>query len=657
MSSGFSWSDIWWALIPTQAVGVVFGLIMVAIFLVYMVFLFRTYFVEKPKRTDQLIDAIEKQNSEKNAFLRYNLKEYFKNKCTDKVIKNLWLDFDQSLVTNTTKTKDYSTIDSKYFFNTTNVFPHLSGSRLIVSIPSMLVAIGVLGTFTGLVLGLNNLEINTDDTVVLKQGIGELISGASIAFNTSVLGVFFSLIASTTERALEKAAHKSVEKINHLLISVFPMAPSEQALLHIKDSSEQSKEALQTLHEKIGSELQKSVSSMSEDFQKSMEHALTKIMEPAINSLVSNTQQQSSQALEDLVTEFMGGMKLAGQEQAQEMNNAAQAVQESMQEISEQLSQSFEGFNSQQSKFLENSAEQQGNYKQQQQELQEDLLEIFEKNQKQNANAQEQYDQLLGNLSSKQSGLLEDLAIHQKAIQEQADLRDQARQEEVKSTIEQLGKEQADLLSEITEYSRNAAEQNRLLIENHKQLTEHLNAAVNGMENSSNSIQATSKSLQLVSANTRSATTEMADALKLLNAGLITTNSENSHLAEILTKQSQSMTLLQTNLLVATTELKKTAETANSGFNQLEEHQKSFLQSLSKELLGSVGMFADQINKMEKQAEHWLSSYSQEVTNQTNERLKEWNNQTFEFTKNMTSAVSAISTLVDEIEQKVEKSA
>lgn len=380
-------------------------------------------------------------------------------------------------------------------------------------------------------------------------------------------------------------------------------------------------------------------------------------MEPAINSLVNNTQQQSSQVLENLVHEFMAGMKVAGKQQAEEMNNAAQALQNSMQRISEQLSKSFDSFNYQQKIFLSDNSEQQINYKQQQQELQEDLSNVFKKNQEQNYRAQEQYNQLLDNLSSKQSGLLEDLAKHQQMNQEQVDLRDKERQEEVKSTIQQLGKEQANLLSEISEYSRNAAEQNHLLLENHKQLTNSLSAAIKGMQGSSESISSTSNSLQIVSANTRIAAIELADALKVLNEGLATTNFENSNLAEALIKQSQGMTLLQDNLLVATNTLKKTAETANSGFNQLEEHQKNFLQSLSKELLGSVGVFSDQINKIEKQAEQWLSSYSQEVTSQTNERLKEWNNQTFEFTKNMTSAVSAISTLVDEIEQKVEKRA
>lgn len=610
-----------------------------------------------------MVKLFSDQN-EQGVTLKANIKDQI-NQLKDTVFKSQWFQFEQYLISNPSKTKVFTTIDSKYFFNTPNLFPWLSNNRFIVSVPSILVAIGVLGTFIGLVIGLKGLDIDTNDTVVLKQGINQLIKSASIAFTTSVWGVFLSLLAGVVERTLERRAHTSVDNLNAQLAQMFPIASNEQSLLHIEDYSEQSKTALQTLHEKIGSEMQKSVNSMGQQMQDAFSSTLNSIMKPAIDSLVSNTQQQSSQALEGLVKEFMGGMRQAGQVQTQEMNGAAKAMQDSMQLISEQLHQVFERLNGQQDQFLAKSTEQQNQQQEQQQKLQENLVAMLQQqqakqedwvteNQQQTKEAQQQHQGLINNLSAQQQGLIKQLTEQQQEIQQQTETREQTRQDQVSTTIQELGKGQADLLAELAEYSRNSAEQNRLLAEHHKQLNTHLEQAIKGMEGSSQNLESTSQQLGLLSSNTRTATTELAGALGLLNTGLAKTNDENSQLAGILTQQSQQLRSLQDNLLETASELKKAAESANHGFTKLEEHQKSFLTSLGEEFGDTLEEFTDQVQGLEKQTEEWLRAYSTEVNNQTIERMQVWNEQTIGFAEEMKSAVSMISNLVDDIEQKVE---
>ena len=55
--------------------------------------------------------------------------------------------------------------------------------------PTLLTSIGILGTFTGIILGL--LEFNTND---IDSSIGPLLDGLKIAFITSLVGIFLSIV-------------------------------------------------------------------------------------------------------------------------------------------------------------------------------------------------------------------------------------------------------------------------------------------------------------------------------------------------------------------------------------------------------------------------------------------------------------------------------
>lgn len=663
LESVFSFSGFFNTVKPSDSISQFIVYSMLTITVLYGVFLLLYFIIKTNQRTKTIIRLLSEQ-SEQGVALQANIKNQIRE-LKDKVIKNNWFQFEQYLISNPTKTKIYTTLDSKYFFNSQTIYPWLSNNRFIVSVPSILVAIGVLGTFVGLVIGLKGLDIDTNDTAVLKTGINQLIGSASIAFTTSVWGVFLSLLAGVFERVLERKAHTSVGKLNLQLTQMFPMISNEQSLLHIEDYSEQSTSALQTLHEKIGSELQKSVTNIGEQMQSALTSSLNSIMKPAIDSLVNNTHQQSSQVLEGLMSEFLGGMRQAGQAQTQEMNGAAKAVQDSMQQIGEQLHQIFERLNNQQDQFLAKSTEQQNQQYKEQRILQEHLVAMLQEqqvkqkdwvaeNQQQARETQQQHQKLINNVSAQQQDLIQQLTVQQQEILQQAETREKARQEQVSTTIQKLGKEQAGLLAELAGLSRTSAEQNRLLVEHHKQLSTHLEQAIKGMESSSQNLESTSQQLGLLSSNTRTATTELARALELLTTELAKTSEENSQLAGHLTQQSQQLKNLQENLLGTASELRVAAESASQCFSQLEEQQKSFLIGLRKEFGDTLETFIDQVQGLEKQTEEWLRKYSSEVNSQTVERMQVWNEQTISFAQEMKSAVSMISDLVDDIEQKVE---
>jgi len=176
----------------------------------------------------------------------------------------LWKEFDQTLVYSTKETKLFNTLDADYFFNTSTLANGISNSRMMAAVPSFLTAIGVLGTFTGLQLGIGGLDLDTQDTEILKHGIASVVHGASIAFTTSVWGVFLSLLFNFIEKLLEAGLQYGITNLQEKIDHLFPRINAEQSLIDISNSNKSSEEVLMGLAEKIGDTMQKAVSDMGE---------------------------------------------------------------------------------------------------------------------------------------------------------------------------------------------------------------------------------------------------------------------------------------------------------------------------------------------------------------------------------------------------------
>lgn len=255
----------------------------------------------------------------------------------------LWREFDESLVQSSDQQKLFNTLDAEHFFNARTLASGLTASRLLAAAPSFLVAVGVLGTFVGLTVGLEGLVGTSDEIEALKGGINKLISGAAVAFMTSVWGVAFSLLLNIIEKMFERSALIDIQKLQHDIDFLYPRIPAEQSLVHIAEYGKESKEALQELHERIGDRLQETLNGMNEAMQTALTDALNNIMAPAIQTLVSTTSQQSTQVLETLVGSFMDGMTSVGREQGSQMQQAAADVNAAVSGMSERMLAALRG--------------------------------------------------------------------------------------------------------------------------------------------------------------------------------------------------------------------------------------------------------------------------------------------------------------------------
>ncbi|HBP6668266.1 MULTISPECIES: anti-phage ZorAB system protein ZorA [Pseudomonas] len=763
----------------TEALGVVFWLIMAALFTYSVISLIVSgrSFKARMRALNSLIAGQSRENLAVNR--RETLQKALGLKV--KLIGALWHEFDDSLVSSSDHKKLFNTLDAEHFFNARTLAPGLSGSRFFGSLPGLLVGLGVLATFVGLTIGLQNLKLESSAGVdQLRAGISVMIQGAAVAFMASVWGVGFSLLLNLIEKITERWALGRIQDLQHRIDALYPLIPAEQSLVHIADYSRESKVALQELHERIGERLQESLVGMNEAMQTALTDALNNIMAPAIQTLVSTAGQQSTQVLEQLVSNFTQGLTSAGREQGNLMQQAAADVNAAVGGMTERLNQLFHTLSDQQGRQQEAARQQSGEFQaqmerlstssdQRQQQLetrfgelmsgltgqldtqlssaqrrdeerqamfertlaeagasQSAMLEKFasasreqlqamaeagnerhgnlekvfsrlmmtlnsqldsqmgaaetreqeraQRHEQQQAAALAQQQQLIGSLgqaSQQQIGAIaEAAAAQQRALEEsvgkllgsfneqmaghgqQAEQREQSRQQRFNEQLENMAAQQQVLLEGIATAVQTTQQQSRQMAEQHQQLMGRLQQASDAAAASSRHMDSSANQLGLLSTNVRQAAELLGQRLESVTQRIESAGEQNAQLASQLHSQASALAQLQGALLDGAQRFEQAASEARNGFGEMRSHQQEFLAGVRSEFTALGEALRSQVQGVEQQAEQWLRTYSSEVRDQVHERMDQWNKETMSFANQMHAAVQAISNVVDELEAR-----
>ncbi len=619
----------------------------------------------------------------------------------------LWREFDESLVLSSDQKHLYNTLDAEHFFNARTLAGGLTASRLMAAAPSFLVALGVLGTFVGLTVGLEGLVGATDEIEALKGGINKLISGAAVAFMTSVWGVTFSLLLNFLEKMFERNALSAIQDLQHEIDFLYPRIPAEQSLVHIAEYGKESKEALQELHERIGDRLQETLQGMNEGLQQALTDTLNNIMGPAIQSLVNSTSQQSSQVMEKLVGNFMDGMTSVGREQGQLMQQAAAGVNTAVGDMTERLGQITNVIEKQQdlqsrladeqvlrfdgllkrmqdgadarqvqleSRFSELVAGLTGQLKTQldaasqrddgrhklfldqlgkSRDSQNELLDAFAKA---TEGQLDKVTKVMGDQQAELQGTVKDLlkGFSQQVSQhgQEAEIREKSRQERFDAQLEQVSKQQQNLLAELASAVQESQRQSSLMADQHQQLLGQLKQASEATAASSKHMDSSANQLGLLSANVRSAAELLGQKLEQVTQRIEQAGGQNAELAGQLQQQAATLAQLQSALLEGAQRFEQAASEARNGFGDMKSTQQEFLTGVRHEFTALGETLRAQVEAIEKQAEEWLRSYASEVRTQIDDRMNKWNEVSLSYADQMHRTAQAMGGILDELEAR-----
>ena len=577
---------------------------------------------------------------------------------------HLWREFDESLVHIPYKNRLCNTLDAGHFFNTQTISRGLTENRLLSAVPSFLTAIGVIGTFAGLQMGLAGLDVTSSDTAELKLGIGGLIGGASIAFMTSVWGVLTSVIFNFFEKLLERWIRFSITDFQNEVDYLYPRITAEQSLTNIEDFSRQSTEKLAELDEKIGHKMQEAMQQASIVIRDGMEQSLNTILGPAIEKLVGNAQSGSEKALEAMLDRFLDGVGSAGDSQKIMMESAAAQIAQA----SGGMSAGLNDFTASMDQQITSMAEKNAAILQ---EVESTLKEQITQQHTAESRRQEALTQgmdgfvsdlrvQLQEISSQNKSIMQDVSsaltaqIDSQREQDSARNKSQREQDLARNETldEQLTKfqgSQAEISKSIETVIQTQQQQNvalfdglEQLLKSMSELTQGQQLVTQGMQQASSDMKASSNQLGLLSLNVKSAADAMSEKLYEAVETTALVSSQNTESVNILQALTDRINTINESLGAAAVTMNSAAEKADTGLSSVGHHFTQLAASLNSH-----------IKELEAQIAQLLNDYSTRVQDQTGHRMNAWNEHTNAYVASMTNAVQVLNGVVDEIDGKL----
>jgi len=176
-------------------------------------------------------------------------------------------------------------------------------------------------------------------------------------------------------------------------------------------------------------------------------------------------------------------------------------------------------------------------------------------------------------------------------------------------------------------------------------LDEALPRFIHELESAAETVNGATVSLGQLTTELERSATELSQTSQSLSSILSDSITSMGELAEsttaaarLLSEQQASTLQLTERTLAAADLLGKSASELHGGFDGLRSSQRAFLEDLESQLTRHSEAMAG-----------WLAAYGDAVSQQTGERMDEWNEQTHRFTSTMLSAAQALSDAIDEL--------
>jgi ABC-type transporter Mla subunit MlaD len=204
----------------------------------------------------------------------------------------------------------YSTIEAEFFFNEDTLIINNIAYKTINYLPQILTAIGLLGTFLGIVQGVHGLNIHMDGTS-MQEAIPYLLQGVEVSFVTSLFGISFSLSLTLLTRHSFDLLIRKINVLVGMINGSLNKSVEKEGLKELEKQLEMQTASMQ----KLGTDLSEE---MGRRFDTSLQENLSVVSEK-LNELISEIQKSFESSLIDkispalerlsIVSEYLGNMQ------------------------------------------------------------------------------------------------------------------------------------------------------------------------------------------------------------------------------------------------------------------------------------------------------------------------------------------------------------
>ncbi|HMU89261.1 MAG TPA: anti-phage ZorAB system protein ZorA [Pseudomonadales bacterium] len=203
------------------------------------VFLFPGLFLRW--RLGQIRRSLVKTKQAKNSISPADLDRLFSD---DKKLLHLWEEFKDTLHAQKEERDGLiisgawrATAPAESFFNIQSVAEGRLRTEFFKHLPGIFTGIGIIGTFSGLILGLQNFEV-PDDPAKVRSSLDGLLHGVFEAFIVSATAIGLAMLVTFLEKALLASLYRCTEEIAQHLDGLFTMGAGEEYLARLVLASE-----------------------------------------------------------------------------------------------------------------------------------------------------------------------------------------------------------------------------------------------------------------------------------------------------------------------------------------------------------------------------------------------------------------------------------
>src|SRR5574340_962867 len=311
-----------------------------------------------------------------------NLERVFEKKG---VLEHLWREYSGSLhkqteadsLTGQPATRMRSTMPAGVIFRPEIIVDIPLRTDFFKHLPGLFTGVGIIGTFYGLLVGLQAFEVS-ENAIIVRNSLNKLLHGVWEAFLVSAAAITLAMVITFIEKLVIAGLNAKVEKIVQLLDALFEGGAGEEYLARLVKASESSSNQTASL---LKGELKQMLAELSEkqiaaanaassalgdrivgSIEASLKAPLTEIaesfkrvrndQEAAVQSMLSNVLQAFSQQMQELFGNQVTGINNLQQETIQALqaavvtleqmaSNVAAAGQRSTSAMADQLAESM----------------------------------------------------------------------------------------------------------------------------------------------------------------------------------------------------------------------------------------------------------------------------------------------------------------------------
>ena len=161
------------------------------------------------------------------------------------------------------------------------------------NLPGIFTGIGIIGTFLGLIMGLNSFEV-TSNADVVRKSLRNLLQGVGEAFYVSCFAIFCAMVFTYIEKTKITECYKLVEEFCQLTDSLFDAGAGEEYLARLVRAAETS--ATQA-------------SQIKDSLVVDLKQILTEVTELQLDASAKHSSQMSSTIVQSFTESISGPME------------------------------------------------------------------------------------------------------------------------------------------------------------------------------------------------------------------------------------------------------------------------------------------------------------------------------------------------------------